>query len=234
MTVRVVAVSTARGRFAELINPTRASVQMGLDMVRRSPVHLFVLWQLAVASAWSSPSTPHRAPGSAPRRVTVRRALSPTAAVTSKPSVAAAAAAVQSLAFAPLGTPANYTEVLSSTPSDAYSVIKWQAPYCRSCKEPSPTLDRLRDELGPEASYYSMDLIRDGKAAGKRMAKFFKERNVTVMPYIEVYRGSVCIEAGPDRELASQPCVFTPTSISCQEGEYSAVMKLMDRSKPAA
>lgn len=77
--------------------------------------------------------------------------------------------------FSPLNTPANYTEMLANAAPDAYSVIKWQAPYCRSCKQPSSLMDQLADEL-PSATFYSMDLIQDGKAAGKRMLKFFKVR----------------------------------------------------------
>ena len=128
----------------------------------------------------------------------------------------------------PLGTPANYTAMLANASENSYSVIKWQAPYCRSCKAHSPLLDRIASEL-PSAEFYSMDLIRDGKAAGKRMLKFFKEHSVSVMPFIEVYRGDELIEAGPDSELAaSDLCVFTPTSISCSEPEtYSMLRQLM-------
>lgn len=58
---------------------------------------------------------------------------------------------------------------------------------------------------------------------------------MTVMPFIEVYRGNVCIEAGPDKELASQACTFTPTSISCTDAEhgggYAALRQLMENTK---
>ena len=129
--------------------------------------------------------------------------------------------------FTPLGTPANFTAMLGNASASTYSVIKWQAPYCRSCKEPSALLDRLATEL-PPANFYSMDLVQDGKAAGKRMLKCFKEHNVTVMPFIEVYLGDELIEAGPDHELASRGCVFTPTSVSCDVGEgFSAIRQLM-------
>ena len=62
------------------------------------------------------------------------------------------------------------------------------------------------------------------------MLKCFKEHNVTVMPFIEVYRGDELIEAGPDHELASRACVFTPTSVSCSETEgYSTLRQLMEQ-----
>jgi hypothetical protein len=40
-----------------------------------------------------------------------------------------------------------------------------------------------------QARFYSMDLVRNGKAAGERMAHFFKQRQIRHMPYIEIYYG---------------------------------------------
>ena len=39
-----------------------------------------------------------------------------------------------------------------------------------------------------------MDLARDGKAAGERMNKFFKERQIKQMPYIEVFYGKELVD----------------------------------------
>ena len=118
--------------------------------------------------------------------------------------------------FIPLQTPAEYEEMLLNVDVNAISIIKYGSPYCRSCKKPSPLLESYM-EAWPDATVYSMQLIRDGKAAGKRMLRFFKERQVLVMPYLEVYRGSECIKAGSDRELALESCIVTRTAVSCAE-----------------
>lgn len=101
---------------------------------------------------------------------------------------------IHSLVFAKLGSPANYTTTLAEAEDDQVSVIKWQAPYCRTCRATSPLLDRAAKQF-PTARFYSMDLERNGKAAGERMANFFKEKKVTSMPYVEVYLGSTLVEA---------------------------------------
>lgn len=72
-------------------------------------------------------------------------------------------------------------------------MIKFQAPYCRTCRGVSPLLDRVCKQH-PEAKYYSMDLARDGKAAGERMNRFFKERQIKQMPYIEVFYGKELVD----------------------------------------
>jgi thiol-disulfide isomerase/thioredoxin len=109
---------------------------------------------------------------------------------------------IASQVFVPLSTPANYSEVLASVGPDVVSVIKFQAPYCRSCRQTSPLLDRAAKKW-PSARYFSLDLIRNGKAAGERMNRFFASRNVTTMPHIEVYAGSelVSVEVVPPSRL---------------------------------
>lgn len=111
---------------------------------------------------------------------------------------------IQSQFFRPLGSPANFTALLDDAAPDSVSVIKFQAPYCRTCRASSPLLDRVAKQY-PQARFYSMDLVRNGKAAGERMNRFFKERGVKLMPYIEIYYGSECIdtEVVPPSALAS-------------------------------
>ena len=77
-----------------------------------------------------------------------------------------------------LPTPAAYNELLArkAGEADAVSVIRFSSPFCRACREPSPLLERL--DAPEDVSVYSVELVRDGKAAGKRMLKFFKERGV--------------------------------------------------------
>ena len=100
---------------------------------------------------------------------------------------------IKSAIFVPLGSPQNYTELLENAEDNSVSVIKFQAPYCRTCRATSPLLDRVCKQH-PEARFYSMDLARDGKAAGERMNKFFKERQIKQMPYIEVFYGKELVD----------------------------------------
>ena len=106
--------------------------------------------------------------------------------------------------FEPLESPANYTHLIDTSAADVVSVIKFQAPFCRTCRATSPLLDRVAKQY-PEANYYSMNLNRNGKAAGERMNKFFKEKGVKLMPYIEIYIGSECVhtEVTPPSALLS-------------------------------
>ena len=80
--------------------------------------------------------------------------------------------------FSPLDTPADFNSLISSVPNNSVSVIKFQAPWCRTCRASAPLLDRTAKKW-PDASYYSMELVRNGKAAGERMNRFFKSKNIT-------------------------------------------------------
>jgi thiol-disulfide isomerase/thioredoxin len=95
--------------------------------------------------------------------------------------------------FVPLGSPVNYTALTEHADEDTVSVFKFQAPYCRTCRASSPLLDRVAKQF-PQAKYYSLDLMRDGKATGERMNRFFKEKGVKLLPYIEIYVGSTCVD----------------------------------------
>lgn len=121
------------------------------------------------------------------------RAFASTHRPTRHPPPRAAMPAITSRVFQPLGSPANYTATLEAAPADAVSVIKWQASYCRTCRKTSPLLDRAAKQW-PKANFYSMDLYRNGRAAGERMNNFFKARNITMMPYVEVWLGNECVE----------------------------------------
>ena len=111
---------------------------------------------------------------------------------------------IKSDVFVPLGSPSNYSALLDNAAPDTVSVIKFQAGYCRTCRASSPLLDRVAKQY-PDANYFSMDLYRDGKAAGERMNRFFKEKKVKLMPYVEIYVGNEMIdtEVVPPSALAS-------------------------------
>jgi len=96
--------------------------------------------------------------------------------------------------FESLLTPAQFEELLEKAPSDAVSIIKFQATYCRTCRATAPLLDRVAKKY-PTAKFYDLTLARDGKAAGERMYRFFKSRGIKEMPYVEVYAGSERVEA---------------------------------------
>lgn len=137
------------------------------------------------------------------------------------------------LTFYPLESPANYSELLENAPIQAISVIKYQAPFCRACREPSELCQTIAATY-PSATFYSVDLpMNRRKAAGKRMAAFFKERNVREMPYIEIYRGNQLLEATVERTLAAQSCVLAPEAMACSELPSDAnrpLLRLLDLS----
>ena len=81
----------------------------------------------------------------------------------------------------------------SQAPPQSVSVVKFQAPHCRTCRATSPLLDRVAKQY-PQARFFSLDLIRNGKAAGERMNAFFKEHGVRSMPYVEIFVGSQRVE----------------------------------------
>ena len=95
---------------------------------------------------------------------------------------------------------------------------------------PAELLARIAAQ-NPTAQFFSLDLVRNGKAAGERMAKFFKARNVTAMPYVEVYVGSTLVEAAVEPTLTGELCFFSPSSSGCasppaEGGELRALHRL--------
>ena len=108
-------------------------------------------------------------------------------------SIVGKIAPIVSQYFTPLGTPANYTELVTTANNDSIYVVKFQAPFCRTCRATSPLLDRVAKQH-PEAKFFSMDLARDGKAAGERMHRFFKEKKIKHMPYVEIWHGPKLID----------------------------------------
>ena len=49
--------------------------------------------------------------------------------------------AIKSRFFEPLSTPGNLTAALESAPRDSISVVKYQAPWCRTCRATAPLLE---------------------------------------------------------------------------------------------
>ena len=68
-----------------------------------------------------------------------------------------------------LPTPAAYEELLSSQAGlDSVTIVRYGAPWCRSCRTIGPRLQALAAERWPSASFYELSLLRNGKAAGER------------------------------------------------------------------
>ena len=80
--------------------------------------------------------------------------------------------------FESLLTPAQFEELLEKAPSDAVSIIKFQATYCRTRSARDGAAARPRGEEVSDAKFYDLTLARDGKAAGERMYRFFKSRGI--------------------------------------------------------
>ena len=78
--------------------------------------------------------------------------------------------------FTPLSSPSNFTTLLEGARDDQVTVVKFQAPWCRTCRAMAPKLDKIARAY-PTAAYYSIESVRNGKAAGERMHKFFLSRN---------------------------------------------------------
>ena len=104
--------------------------------------------------------------------------------------------------FVSLTSPGNLTEALAGAASDVVTVVKYQAPWCRTCRAMAPLLDR-QAKKHQELRYFSLECRRDGKAAGERMHKFFVERGAKGLPFVEVYRGDTLLEVTYNRHTES-------------------------------
>jgi hypothetical protein len=68
-----------------------------------------------------------------------------------------------------LATPAAYDQLLQVAAPDKVNVIRYGAPWCRSCRTIGPSLQEFIIDRWPSASVYELSLVRNGKAAGERM-----------------------------------------------------------------
>ena len=102
-----------------------------------------------------------------------------------------------------LPTPAAYEELLTSrASSEAITIVRYGAPWCRSCRTFGSDLQALALDRHPTDFVHEMSLVRDGKAAGERLFKHFKDRlQGAPMPFFEVYRGAELIDRLDGRAL---------------------------------
>ena len=52
----------------------------------------------------------------------------------------------------------------------------------------------MAEERWPQAEFYQLELVRNGKAAGERMYRHYRARGVKTMPFIEVFIGAKLVE----------------------------------------
>ena len=98
-----------------------------------------------------------------------------------------------------LGTLADGSPCRSSR--DAVTIVRWGAPWCRSCRTIGPDLQEFVASRWPAGKIWQVELVRDGKAAGERMYKHYKARGVREMPLFEVFVGSELVERLDARTL---------------------------------
>ena len=87
-----------------------------------------------------------------------------------------------------LAGPDEYESLLESVSDEEITVVKWTADYCRTCRAATPKIRGMFKRFFaqyPQASFYSMELTKDNN----EMHAYFESRNVTRMPFVEVYVG---------------------------------------------
>ena len=102
-----------------------------------------------------------------------------------------------------LQTPAAYEELRAqmSAQGAEVTIVRYGAPWCRSCSTIGPQLQALAVERWPEATFYELSLVRNGKAAGERMFRHYKARGVVSMPFFEVFVGAELVDTLDARTL---------------------------------
>ena len=94
--------------------------------------------------------------------------------------------------FTPLPDPSAYEELIAGLGDDAVSVIKFQAPWCRTCHMAKPKLNYAAKQY-PRARFYSVTLDRK-RSDSDQMYELYQRLNVTEMPYIEVFCGATRVD----------------------------------------
>ena len=104
------------------------------------------------------------------------------------------------LGFQPLSTPEEHEELLAATAAtnDAITVVKFEADYCRTCRAAAPKLryqvNRFA-ERNPQARFFSMQLQKKTSLAKREeMLAYFKQRNATQLPYVEIFVGDELVD----------------------------------------
>ena len=88
-------------------------------------------------------------------------------------------ASVRMSVYIPLESSAAYEKMLSEADEDSISIVKFTAPWCRTCAATASKLDKVAKEY-PTANFYQLD-------CGVRMKVYFKALGITQLPYVRVY-----------------------------------------------
>jgi thiol-disulfide isomerase/thioredoxin len=100
------------------------------------------------------------------------------------------AAARPANSFLPLSGPAAYDCLFNNAEPQTITVVKFVAQGCRACRAATPKLAAIAKRW-PDARFYSMELTRDADD----MLAFFQARNITLMPFVEVYVGASRVDS---------------------------------------
>ena len=91
--------------------------------------------------------------------------------------------------FRPLPSPAALGAILDDASVDGISVVKYTAPWCRTCRAAEAKLGFIAKQH-PTASFYELTVDKDGPVRDD-----LKAREITQLPYVEVYVGRDLVEA---------------------------------------
>ena len=92
-------------------------------------------------------------------------------------------------------TPGAYQQLLERALPEEVTIVRYGAPWCRSCRTIGPSLQEFVGARYPTGLVYELSLVRNGKAAGERMYRHYKARGCSSMPFFEVFKGSQLLEA---------------------------------------
>lgn len=97
--------------------------------------------------------------------------------------------AVESRYYTELGSASAYRELLQSASSTDMNVVKFTAPWCRTCRAARLKLDYVA-KRHPKAAFFSLDLDHDSETR-----LLFDELQIELMPHVEIFLGSERVES---------------------------------------
>jgi hypothetical protein len=124
--------------------------------------------------------------------------MAPSYSIRQRAGVASCSLADPSSEMRSLASPTEYQELLASAGADDITVIKWAADTCNTCRAAKPKIRSLLIKFRkkqPSAKFFSMDLKAAKDDSKDEMKAFFQSRNVTKMPFMEVYVGRELVQS---------------------------------------
>jgi thiol-disulfide isomerase/thioredoxin len=108
-----------------------------------------------------------------------------------------------------LTTPKVYEELLSTAPDNAVSIVRYGAPWCRSCRTIGPDLQEFAATRWPAATFYQIELVRNGKAVRQPVSTTLSENELHLHLSIAVPLltfSSACFACYPDACRRTHVC----------------------------